>query len=102
MNVRDLFIGVVIVSGMNGLASPYVFFAMVAWRAWLPEFLAVNPMMIQYMASLLISTGTLIFSGMPAAIYERVSGSPASTRVSMMIWLGGALFLSLPTAARFL
>jgi hypothetical protein len=40
---------------------------------------------------------TLLLSGVPAAIYERVRGLPRSTPVSLGIWLLAALALSYPS-----
>jgi len=93
---RGLFVVIVVVAVFNGLASPAILFAMLIWPAWLPEILAVSPEVVRYMASLLVSAGTLIVAGVPAAIYERVTGLPASNQTSMGIWLAAALFLTLP------
>ena len=47
-------------------------------------------------ASLLVSTTTLILAGIPAAIFERIRRSPESTAASMWIWLAFTAVLSLP------
>jgi hypothetical protein len=53
-------------------------------------------------ASLIIAFGTMFLAGVPAALYERLTGLQMSDRMSMMIWLAGTLFLSLPAITRFL
>ena len=40
-------------------------------------------------ASLMVSTATVILGGIPAAIYERVTGASESNNVSLWIWLAG-------------
>jgi hypothetical protein len=53
-------------------------------------------------SSLMISTGTIILGGIPAAIYERARGAKDdSTEVSMWIWLAGTGILTLPAMGNF-
>ena len=96
MTPRSLFVAIAIVAVFNGLASPAVLFAMLIWPAWLPEILAVSPEVVRYMASLLVSAGTVILAGVPAAAYERAKGLATSDQTSMGLWLGAAIFLTLP------
>jgi hypothetical protein len=51
---------------------------------------------VPHLASLVVAFGTIFLAGVPAAIYERTAGLQASDQTSMMIWLAGTLFLSLP------
>ena len=51
---------------------------------------------VPHVASLIVAFGTIFIAGVPAAIYERVSGLRESDQMSLMIWLAGTLFLSLP------
>jgi hypothetical protein len=44
-----------------------------------------------------IAVMTLMLAGIPAAVYERIRGLPASTAVSIGIWLLATLLLTLPT-----
>jgi len=53
-------------------------------------------------ASLMVSTATIILGGIPAAIYERVTGASESGNVSLWIWLAGTAILALPAAGNFL
>jgi hypothetical protein len=61
-----------------------------------------NTSLIAYFASLMLSTGTIIVGGIPAALYERFVGAKDdSTEVSMWLWLAGTGLLTLPAAANF-
>ena len=40
---------------------------------------------------------TLLIAGIPAALFERFTGAKESTSVSLGIWLGATLLLSLPS-----
>jgi hypothetical protein len=54
-------------------------------------------------ASLMVSTGTIILAGVPAAIYERFAGAKDdSTPVSLWIWLAGTAILTLPAIENFI
>jgi hypothetical protein len=54
-------------------------------------------------ASLMVSTGTIIFAGVPAAIYERwVGAKEDSTETSLWIWLAGTAILTLPAIENFI
>jgi hypothetical protein len=46
---------------------------------------------------IVIAVMTLMLAGIPAAVYERIRGSPTSTTVSLGIWLVATLLLTLPT-----
>jgi hypothetical protein len=63
---------------------------------WAPTWLDPSFDILLLLASLMVSTGTLIVSGLPAALYERVAGLKQSNLVSMGIWLATATLLTLP------
>jgi hypothetical protein len=52
-------------------------------------------------ASLMVSTATVIVGGIPASIYERLTGATDSTDVSLWIWLAGTAILTLPAIGNF-
>jgi hypothetical protein len=54
-----------------------------------------------FFSSLLVASGTLLFSGVPAALYERLVDHARGGQVALWIWLGGAVLLALP-ALRFI
>lgn len=95
---RDhLLLGVVMICVLSGILSPYTFLAgtLVA-SFWLPELASISPSILAYLSSIIGSTLVLMLSGVPAAIYERVTGAETSNTTSMLIWMGGAALLSLP------
>jgi len=50
----------------------------------------------------MVSTATIILGGIPAAIYEHVTGvKEDSTEVSLWIWLAGTALLTLPAMGNF-
>lgn len=97
MNGQGLFIGAVAIALYNGLFSPFTFIVMSLAPAWLPSFVPLNAATAIYGASLIVSTTTLLLSGVPAALYERWRKT-GSTAASCLIWLIGAMLLTLPAA----
>jgi hypothetical protein len=93
MTPQGLFVATVAVCLLNGLVSPMV---AVAWHlhpVWLPEMLRPTNEVVFYGASLLVSTGTLLLSALPAAVAERLGGLSQATANG--IWLGCAALLVL-------
>ncbi len=66
---------------------------------WLPDFVPLTQNTVLFVASLMISFGTLFVSGVPAALFERLSGRQETDRAVMLVWLAGALALALPGLA---
>jgi hypothetical protein len=95
MNEQGFFIGAVAVALYNGLFSPFTFVVLQWAPAWMPAFVPFNMATALYGASLLVSTTTLLLAGVPAALYERWRKA-GSTPASCLIWLIGAMLLTLP------
>jgi hypothetical protein len=91
-------LAVCLLNGMGSPARPIVEFL---WPVWLPEFVPPVPELLLQGSALLVAFATMLLSGVPAAIWERVTGQEESDTTSMMIWLGAAGFLSLPALTRF-
>jgi hypothetical protein len=100
MNEQGLFLGVVAVSIYNGLFSPITALVFLMAQYWMPVFIPLSLGTAQYGASLIISTTTLLLAGVPAALYERWRGLPATSSSSCLIWLIGAILLTIPAALR--
>jgi hypothetical protein len=96
MDRQTLLVIILTVSAVNGIFSPTITIALPLAVVWLPEFLPREPSWAFYFSSLLISSATLLVSGVPAALYERLIDRDAGSLVSMYIWLAGAIVLSLP------
>jgi hypothetical protein len=51
----------------------------------------------------MVSTGTIILAGVPAAIYEHFAGAKEdSTEASLWIWLALTALLTLPAIGNFI
>ena len=86
---------------VNGVFSPYLNIAIPVSAALMPELFPRTPEWVLFWGSILLSSATLLFSGVPAALYERLIDPDTEGTVSMWIWLGGAVLLSAPGVARF-
>ena len=83
---------------VNGIFSPYLNIAVPVTAALMPELFPRTIEWVLFWSSVLLSTATLLFSGVPAALYERLV--EAESTVSMWVWLAGAALLTAPVALR--
>jgi heme/copper-type cytochrome/quinol oxidase subunit 3 len=88
-----LVIGVCIV---NGIFSPYMNIAIAVSAALMPELFPRTIEWVLFWASILVASATLLFSGVPVALYERLARPGAEATAPMWLWLGIAVALSLP------
>jgi hypothetical protein len=97
MTPRGLFVATLAASLLNGWISPaFVPVAILVHRIWTPEFVPPSQTFLAYASSMTIAAATLLLAGVPAAIVERVRGQAQSDQVSMVVWLIGAVLLTLP------
>ena len=95
---HTVFLLVIGVSVLNGIFSPLLKIVIPISAALLPELFPRTLEWVLFWGSVLLASVTLLFSGVPAALYERlVERDPNGTR-SMWVWLAGAVLLSLPAA----
>lgn len=94
MDRNFLVFAVVGISILNGLFSPYIAIAMPIAAVLLPEVFPRSVGWVLFFSSLLVSSATLLVSGVPAALYERLIDR--SGNVATVIWLAGAFLLALP------
>jgi hypothetical protein len=52
-------------------------------------------------SSLMFATGCLILAGIPAALFERLTGRPETDEASYWIWLVGMALIALPAFGNF-
>jgi hypothetical protein len=104
MSRNMYYVGIAFFGMINGLPLfsplylPVFVFSDLLMRG--PLFGNVN--LIAYFASLMLSTGTIILAGIPAAIYERFVGAREdSTEASLWIWLAGTAILAIPAVGNF-
>jgi hypothetical protein len=90
MTPQSLFVGAVATCLLIGLTSPML---SLVWRlhpVWMPEVLPITRETVFYGSSLIVSTGALLLSAIPAAIAERL-GMPLEK--AMWFWFGGSALL---------
>ncbi len=88
---------------INGLFNQTALFFALLHTQEIGKFLFFgNLSLTLYMASLMVSTFTIILAGIPAALVERFSGATGdSTVTSMWVWVAGTLALTLPAMGNF-
>ncbi|HTV68126.1 MAG TPA: hypothetical protein VMF90_06265 [Rhizobiaceae bacterium] len=92
---RNTLVPVMAVAIVNGIFSPWVLIVFVLYPVWFPAWAPAWTQLVYMASALILSTLTLMVSGVPAALYERLSGS-ARPAISGAIWLAGAVILTLP------
>ncbi len=83
-------------SMLNGIFSPYLAIAIQIVPALMPELFPKTVGWMIFFSSIFVSSATLLGSGIPAALYERVLDSPPESTGSLWVWLSGAVLMSLP------
>jgi hypothetical protein len=86
---------------INGIFSPYMNIAIPISAALMPELFPRTAEWVLFWGSIFLASATLLFSGVPAALYERLVDRDIESTVSMWIWLAGAALLSAPAVTRF-
>ena len=99
MMQRDvLLVATAALSLLNGMHfSPWFDPVAILLKPFVAGTFLATPLVFLYLASIFISLMTLLIAGIPAALYERFTGARESTGVSLGIWLGATLVLSLPS-----
>ena len=92
MNPQNLFVIIMALCLVNGLISPILPIVWSLHPVWLPEMVRPNNEVVFYGASLIVSTGALLLSAIPAAIAERL-GWPLER--AMWLWFATAALLLL-------
>jgi hypothetical protein len=97
---RDgLLIGVALLSLMSGMHfSPYFDIAFILFKPIAAGLFITSPLLSFYFTSLLLGIAALAISGIPAALYERMTGRSETDSRSLLIWLVGAGILAIPPA----
>lgn len=98
MDRQTLFLLTMGAAMVNGLFSPYLNIAVAVTAVLLPELFPRTVEWVLFWSSILLSTATLLLSGVIAALYERLVEN--ESLASSWIWLGGALLLTLPVLVR--
>ena len=103
MSRNFYFIGIAFFGMINGIFNQLaLIFALLYVQPLAGPLLFGNLSLTLMFASLMVSTATVILAGIPAAIYERVSGAKESSDASLWIWLAGTALAALPAAGNFI
>jgi heme/copper-type cytochrome/quinol oxidase subunit 3 len=81
---------------VNGIFSPYLAIALQIAPILMPEMFPRTVGWSLFFSSIIVSTATLLLSGIPAALYERFLETDERSPASMWIWFGAALLLTWP------
>jgi hypothetical protein len=96
-------IGVGLLGLVNGMEfSPWFEPGFVLLRPLLTSFYLSSPLLTLYFTSLFLAVSSVIVSGVPAAIFERMTGRTQSDGVSMSIWLVAMFLLTVPSLLRMI
>lgn len=96
MTPQALFVAVLGITLVNGSVSPVLPLVFFLAPIWLPEFVPPTTIVLYYGASLIVSVSTLVVSGVPAALFERLTSRQETDQTAMLVWLGTALLMTLP------
>jgi hypothetical protein len=102
VNRQFLFVVIIGLCVVNGLFSPYLQVAVPVTTVLLPELFPKTVEWVLMFSSILVSTVTLLGSGVPAALWERLVERDPQGLTSMWIWLAGAALLTIPALQVFL
>ena len=104
MDRQYYYVAIAFFGMINGLFNQIaVLFAIIHVQILAPALLFGSTALTLMFASLMVSTLTIIIGGIPAAIYERMTGTGSeSSQASLWIWLAGTAILTLPAAGNFL
>lgn len=95
MDRNVVLFAIVGISILNGLFSPFLAVALPVAAVLMPEVFPRSVGWVLFFSSLLVASATLLVSGVPAALYERLVDR-GGQGVSAIIWLAGAVLLALP------
>lgn len=104
MNRNIYYIGIAFFGMINGIFNQIaLLFAVIHMQILAPALLFGSPSLTLMFSSLMVSTATIIIAGIPAAIYERLTGAKDDSSVaSLWIWLAGTALLTLPAIGNFI
>ena len=103
MSRNFYFVGIAFFGMINGIFNQLALIFTLLYVQLLAGPLLFGSLSLTLMfASLMVSTATVILGGIPAAIYERITGAAESNSVSLWIWLAGTAILALPAVGNFL
>ena len=101
MPSNPFIVALMAVGMLNGIFSPFfVITSQVMITAIMPLLILAGPRVTAFLASLIAATATIMLAGVPAAVFERVTGRRETDTASYAIWLTAAVVISLPALLR--
>jgi hypothetical protein len=94
---RYLIAGTVVLAIINGIMSPFLLSVFVLYPLWYPNWAPVDQTAVVTLSSLILSSVMLMVTGVPGALYERLTGKQQTDVISAAIWLGCMIVATLPT-----
>jgi hypothetical protein len=93
-----MIVGIMGLALLNGMHfSPWYDIAFLLAKPFLAvSFWITSPIIAFYLTSLALSTLSIMLAGIPAAIFERVTGRTESDTISLYIWLGAMVIITIP------
>ena len=79
----------------------FLFIFLLRWT-WYPYFIPQYQEIATLVSALILSTLTLMLTGIPAALYERARSLEETDTTSALIWLAGAVLVTLPAIPNIL
>lgn len=86
---------------VNGIFSPFLLVVVNNFPLWTVGLIPPDPNWLLFASNLFLSTLTLVVSGVPAALYERFFKVQETNDISYLIWVAGAVLLTLPAFPNF-
>lgn len=101
MPANPFIVALMAVGMLNGIFSPFfVITSQVMITAIMPLLILAGPRVTAFLASLIAATATIMLAGVPAALFERITGRRETDTASYAIWLMAAVVISLPALLR--
>lgn len=104
MDRNIYYIGIAFFGMINGIFNQTaLLFAVIHMQVLAPSLLFGSTPLTLMFSSLLVSTATIIIAGIPAAIYEWITGAKDDSTIgSLWIWLTCTALLTLPAVGNFI
>jgi len=101
MSSNPFVFAIMAVAILNGIFSPFfVVTSQVMITAIIPFLLLAGASLIAFFGSLIAATATIIIAGVPAALFERLTGREETDSAVYSIWLVTAIVISFPAILR--
>jgi hypothetical protein len=92
---------IMVLAILNGIFSPFfVVSSQVMLTAMMPPLILAGPSFVAFFGSLVAATATIMLAGVPAALFERLTGRATTDAASYSVWLVTTIVVSFPAMLR--